>query len=93
MIAIDDDEMVDAGAARLRELERLAVEKLTNRGVSSMTVAPPDSRIQDKKAGKPSDNTLRAIRKTADDDTFCPPRSSGAGTGDRTADAVQGELP
>ena len=58
-----------------------------------MTVAPPDSRIQDKKAGKPSDNTLRAIRKTADDDTFCPPRSSGAGTGDRTADAVQGELP
>jgi hypothetical protein len=79
-----------AGAARLRELERLAAEKL-NTG-ASMKVAPSDPRIQDTKNGTAPDKTLREIPKTADGDTFCPPRSSGAGTSDRTADAVQGEL-
>jgi hypothetical protein len=96
----NDREIPAAGAARLRELEQLADDRLSidpNTGVSkvatSMKTAPRDSRIEDSRAGTAPDNTLRAISKTAPGDIYCPPRASGAGTSDRAADAVRGKLP
>jgi hypothetical protein len=99
-VSSEETKIRDAGLTRLRELEQLADDKLLidpNTGVSkvatSMKTAPRDSRIEDTKAGTAPDATLSKISKTANGDTFCPPKYSGSGDSDRAATAVQGKLP
>jgi hypothetical protein len=95
-----------AGAARLRELERLAAEKLTtitSQGVQNVSsqvtgrpggqqVAPSDRRISGTRNFDPTDKTLRDIKSPVAD-IFCSPKSGGTGTSDRIADAPKAKLP
>jgi hypothetical protein len=95
-----------AGAARLRELERLAAEKLTtitSQGVQNVSsqvtgrpggqqIAPSDRRISGTKNFDVTDKTLVGI-KSRIGDIQTSPKSGGWGTSPEIADAPTGKLP